>query len=197
MNVELRGLVLAHGPRVLGTLDADIGPGLTWLVGASGAGKTTLLRHLCGEVRSAPGAVRVGGRDPFADAGARADIGLCSTHPDLPDFLTVDEAWRWFATVRGRPGWDGASAREALGLPTGLRLRRASAGERQRAELLAAIAGDPPVLLLDEPFSHLDVRASAVLADWLAGWRGRTVIITGHAALPLAPDRQWAPFGPI
>ena len=180
--------------RVIGPVSVTIGPGLTHLVGPSGAGKSTLIRLICGEVRCGFGTVRVGGADPFADASVRASIGTLSTHPQLPGLFTVDEAWRWHAVVRGRPDWDGEALREALGLPGGLRLDRASAGERQRAELLAAVAGDPALLLLDEPFSHLDVTAAAILAGWLETWRARTVIITGHAALPMRVDRIWAPF---
>lgn len=195
IEVALDGVEVRFGERVIGPVSVTLGPGINHLQGPSGAGKSTLIRLICGEVRCRVGTVRVAGRDPFADAAVRAHIGLLSTHPQLPGFLTADEVWRWHAVVRGRPSWDGTALREALALPAALRLERASAGERQRAELLAALAGDPEVLLLDEPFAHLDKAAAHTLAGWLDGWRARTVIVTGHAALPVAADRVWAPWG--
>jgi ABC-2 type transport system ATP-binding protein len=194
MNIRLDDVTVTFGARTIGPVTTTIGPGITWLAAPSGAGKSTLIRLISGEVRCRMGRVSVGDRDPFADAATRARIGTLTTHPDLPGFLTVDDAWRWFAAVRGAATWDGAPWRDALGLPGELRLGTASAGERQRAELLAAIAGDPPVLLLDEPFSHLDVASAQTLANWLDGWRTRTVLLTGHAELPVRPDRPWRPF---
>jgi ABC-type multidrug transport system ATPase subunit len=176
------------GPS-LGPLDLELGPGVHRVEGPNGTGKTTLLRLLCGALRPASGQVRVLGRDVHADARARAAIGWVPVHPELPDLLTVDEAWQLMAGLRDRPDWDGAGARRDLGLPGEARLGTLSAGQRRRAELLAALAGDPPVLLLDEPFADLDVAGVALLAAWIGLWRGdRCVVLVHHGEAPVGID---------
>jgi ABC-type multidrug transport system ATPase subunit len=116
-------------------------------------------------------------------------VGSAPAVPELSGFLHVDEAWRMMAALRGRPGWDGAPARDALGLPGGRSLDALSVGQRRKAELLAAMAGDPAVLLLDEVFAPLDPDATAVVAGWIAAWRAtRLVVLTGHGAVPVEPD---------
>jgi ABC-type Na+ transport system ATPase subunit NatA len=108
---------------------------------------------------------------------------------DLPDFMTVDEAWQMMAALRGAPRWDAAPLREALGLPGRLRLSACSAGQRKKASLLAALAGDPGVLLLDEPLATVDAQAAETLSAWLEGWRSaRVVVLASHEALPLSVD---------
>jgi ABC-2 type transport system ATP-binding protein len=176
------------GPS-LGPLDLELGAGVHRVEGPNGTGKTTLLRLLCGALRPASGQVRVRGRDVHADARARAAIGWVPVHPELPDLLTVDEAWQLMAGVRDRPDWDGTSARRELQLAGEARLGTLSAGQRRRAELLAALAGDPPVLLLDEPFADLDVAGIALLAAWIDGWRAdRCVVLVHHGEAPVVID---------
>lgn len=167
-----------------------LGPGLHHLAAPNGAGKTTLLRCLCGAWRGTTGALAVCGRDPRVDAEARREIAFVPADPELPPFLTVDEAWQELAAIRGRPEWDGASLRRALDLPGDLPLGHCSAGQRRRAEILAGAAGDPSVLLLDEPFANLDPEATERLAACFASWRGdRVLLVTSHGPLPLAADR--------
>jgi ABC-type multidrug transport system ATPase subunit len=176
--------------REVGPLDLDVSGGVVWLHGGNGSGKTTLLRCLCGEYVPTSGTVRVGGRDPAVVADARRHVALFTATPEIPDFLTVDEAWQQIAALRGRPRWDGAALRETLGLDGRLRLGQASAGQRRLAELLCAAAGDPEILLLDEVFANLDVGVSARLVDLLTTWRtSRTLIVTTHQPLLLSPDQ--------
>jgi len=108
---------------------------------------------------------------------------------ELPDFLTVDEAWQQIAALRGAADFDGARHRDALALPGGLLLAHASAGQRRMAEFLCAIAGAPDVLLLDEVFANLDPRRVACIVGLLDAWRHEHVIlVTSHLALPLSVD---------
>ncbi|MEQ1507910.1 MAG: ABC transporter ATP-binding protein, partial [Myxococcota bacterium] len=68
-------------------------------------------------------------------------------------------------------------------------LGHCSAGQRRLAELLAASAGDPPVVLLDEPFANLDPVSTARVADQVTRWRAdRVVIVTSHGPLPVEVD---------
>lgn len=173
----------------VGPVRFALGPGIYQLTGRNGTGKTTLLRCLCGAQRPTSGQVRVCGADPLTDASARATIGYLPAVPELPNFLRIDEAWELLAALRGRPRWDGRALRSQLGLDGAMRLSSASAGQRCRAELLAALAGDPTVLLLDEPFSHLDPGSTQVLNQLLDGYRAtRTVLLISHRPLDLTVE---------
>jgi len=177
------------GGFAVGPVDLDVTPGLFLLRGPNGSGKTTLLRLLCGGLLPTRGRVRVCGGDP-ADHRARRHVALLPATPELPGFLRVDEAWQTLAALRGTPTWDGTPLCDALGLPAALRLDQASAGQRRKAELVATLAGDPEVLLLDEPFANLDDDASEVLSGWLGKWRGdRVVLVASQTRLPVQPDR--------
>lgn len=174
----------------VGPLDLEMGPGLTHLRGANGSGKTTMLRCLCGGLRHSEGEILVLGQDPRTTPDARRHVALLGAEPELPDFLSVDEAWQDLATIRGVPGWDGATLRDRLDLAGDLLLSQASAGQRRLAELLAASAGDPSVMLLDEPFANLDPDRAARVRALIEEWRAiRAVVVTSHLPLPMDADR--------
>jgi len=172
-----------------GPLTFSSGPGVVHLTGPNGSGKTTLLRCLCGALRGFSGSVRIRGVDP-REVAARRDVALLSAEPELPEFLTVDEAWQQLAAIRGVPDWAGGTLRDRLDLPPGLRVGHASAGQRRLIELLVAAAGDPAVLLLDEPFANLDPDRAHRVRTLLEAWRAtRAIVITSHLPLPLQPDQ--------
>jgi ABC-2 type transport system ATP-binding protein len=164
-----------------GPLEAALRAGLYQLGGANGSGKTTLLRCMAGELRASRGRCMVAGLDTWRQPAARAKIGYLATPADQPELLTIDELWGMMAALRGAPKWDGAPLRDALGLPGGLQLVACSAGQRHRAELLAALAGDPAVLLLDEPLATLDVASVAQVRGMLRELAAtRVVVVTSH-----------------
>ncbi len=178
-----------------GPVSTRIDTGIVHLAGPNGTGKTTLLRTLCGELPARSGSVRIDGRDPFSDHRARAPISLVPARSELPGFLTVGEAWRTAAGLRGAEAWDGTKVAEALELPESLRISTGSAGQRQKAELLCALVGDPPVLLLDETLAHLDVGAVDTVLRWIDAWRSsRTIVVAQHA--PLALPHRTITFAP-
>ena len=173
----------------VGPVSFTLEPGVHQLAGPNGRGKTTLLRALCADLPLAGGTVKVKGFDPHADAVARADIAWVPSQPEVPAFLTVSEAWQLYAGLRERPKWDGDLRRDALELPADLRVGEASSGQRARIELLCALAGDPHVLLLDEPFSHQDAVGRAVLTGWIAELRAEHVlVVVSHETLPFLVD---------
>lgn len=187
--LRCEGLAMPFPGRRLGPLTWSLGPGLHHLEGRNGSGKTTLLRCMCGGWRDSEGSVSVCGHDPRASVEGRRKIALLAAEPELPAFLTVDEAWQQIAALRQAPDWDGATLRDRLGVPGTLPLGHCSAGQRRLAELLAAAAGDPPVMLLDEPFANLDPVSSERVAECIARWRlDRVVVITSHGPLPMRPD---------
>jgi ABC-2 type transport system ATP-binding protein len=176
----------------LGPVQLELGPGLWHLRGHNGAGKTTLLRLLTGALAPTRGTLQVCGSPPHQAPAVRARIGYLPANPDLPDFFDVDEAWRFLATLRGQPDWDGTRLCEALKLPGQLRLSEARAGQRRKAELVAALAAEPSVLLLDEPFANVDAASVEVIRGWLAEWSAeRVVLLVTHEAPGLPVSGSW------
>jgi ABC-2 type transport system ATP-binding protein len=188
--LQAEGLVFRYPAGfTVGPIDLDLAPGLALLRGPNGSGKTTLLRLMCGGLFPTAGKIWVCGGDP-AEHPVRRHVSLLPATPELPGFLRVDEAWQTLAALRGAPSWDGTALCDALGLLGTLRLDQASAGQRRKAELVAALAGDPEVLLLDEPYANLDDAASEVLSGWLREWRAnRVLVVASQTPLPVEPDR--------
>ena len=157
------------------------------LLGTNGAGKTTLVDLIRGHLRPAAGQVRVLGRDP---AGARRDlapvVGVVPQDAGFTPALTVTETLRLWAGLAGRPlcagGAERVLAEVRLEHRAGVRVRRLSGGERRRLDLAVAVAGDPDLLLLDEPTIGLDPQ-SRDDAWAMVGRRraaGATVLLTTH-----------------
>ena len=156
------------------------------LVGANGAGKSTLLRLMAGLCRPSEGSVRINGRDPQRIPEARAEIGLLSHQTLLYDELTARENLLFFAQLYGLENPDErlAAALGAVGLNEQLdqRVGSFSRGMKQRLAITRAILHCPSILLLDEPFTGLDIGASAALHRLLRRLRqeGRTCILVTH-----------------
>ena len=164
------------------------------LVGENGAGKSTLLRILAGLLRPSFGRVRIfGGQEPH---DARARIGYMSHAPMLYDELTAEENLRYFRNLY--PGCNCLSPAEALrqvGLDPHLprTLGQYSQGMRQRTSLARVLLPVPELLLLDEPFSNMDVESARQMVELLAGFRqqSRTIVITTHQRELAAPIADW------
>jgi len=164
------------------------------IVGENGAGKSTLLRMLAGLLRPTFGAVRVfGGLEPH---DARARIGYMSHSPMLYDELTAQENLRYFRSLY--PGRQCISPTEALrqvGLDPDLPrpVGQYSHGMRHRTSLARVLLPVPELLLLDEPFSNMDVESARQMVELLAGFRqhNRTIVITTHQRELAAPIADW------
>lgn len=184
--IELHDLTVRYADGTgLGPWTLTFPPGLHLLQGPNGCGKSTLLGAIAASLRRDGGQVSVIGGDPEHEPRTRARIGYLTAEPSLPGFLTVREAWKMHAALRRAPDWQGAPLERALALPPDRRLAQCSSGMRQKAELLAALAGDPPVLLLDEPFANLDSASVLWLQERLGGFGG-TAVIAHHG-------EQWSP----
>jgi ABC-type multidrug transport system ATPase subunit len=160
------------------------------LIGENGAGKSTLLRILAGLLRPSMGTVKVFGDTEPHDARAR--IGYMSHSPMLYDELTAQENLRYFASLY--PGRECLSPDEVL-MQVGLNpdlprlLGQYSQGMRQRTSLARVLMPAPELLLLDEPFSNMDVESARQMVELLARFRhgSRTIVLTTHQRELAAP----------
>lgn len=155
------------------------------LVGENGAGKTTLLEHILGGYLPQAGTVSVFDLDPVkSPVEVLSRIGYLSEERDIPGWMTVRELMRYSKAFY--PGWDDAYAEERRNefhLDPGAKIKTLSRGERAKAGLLCAIAYRPPLLLLDEPSSGLDVSARHDILEAIVRTvadEGRTVIFSSH-----------------
>jgi heme ABC exporter ATP-binding subunit CcmA len=169
----------------------DLQPGRCYvLLGENGAGKSTLLRILAGLLRPTHGTVRVFGNSQPHDARAR--IGYMSHAPMLYDELTAQENLRYFSSLySGRPCLTPAEALRQVGLDPDLNrlFGQYSQGMRQRTSLARVLLSVPELLLLDEPFSNMDVESVRQMVALLAGFRqsDRTIVLTTHQREHAAP----------
>ena len=193
VRLELDEFVVGYVDSLrVGPLRSECGPGCYHLRGPNGAGKSTLLRGIAGELKALSGVCRLDGADIWNDAQVRRRVGYLASTPDQPDFLRIAELWRFHAGLRGHADWDGEPLAERLALDSVDRLSELSAGQRRKAELIGALAGDPELLLLDEPMAHLDTDAARVVADHLAALRDdRIVVVASHEPVEFEVDATW------
>jgi heme exporter protein A len=168
------------------TLDIPAGAAVA-LFGANGAGKTTLLRLCSTLLRPTAGSVSVFGKDAGADGAAvRRRIGVLAHDSFLYADLSASENLLFYARLFGLddPATRVAAMLERLDLVGWSQrpVRTLSRGLAQRCALARALLHQPELLLLDEPFSGLDLHASSGLHDVLAHAHraGTTIVMSTH-----------------
>ena len=185
-SIEVTGLRKRFGSvQALDGMSFTVAPGLiTGFVGPNGAGKSTTMRVILGLDRADDGIALVGGqpyrslREPLSHIGALLDAGAVQPGRSARNHLL------WLAHSQGygtrrvdevimQVGLDGAARRKAGGF---------SMGMRQRLGIAAALLGDPPVLMLDEPLNGLDPEGIMWMRGFLAALarEGRAVFISSH-----------------
>ncbi|MCG3148365.1 MAG: Fe(3+) dicitrate transport ATP-binding protein FecE [Verrucomicrobiae bacterium] len=196
MNLRVENLSFSYRPGapVLQELNLEIAPGkVTGLFGPNGSGKSTLLRCLTGALRPQSGACWCGDRrvDTLAPRAVAQRIAVVPQDTPRGVSLTAREM-----VALGRFAWGDEDADILASSLTRVGARELaertfdelSGGERQRVVIARALAQATPVLLLDEPATHLDIAHQLELyrlARALAG-EGRTVVMVCHDLL-LAP----------
>jgi heme exporter protein A len=177
--IEVRQLSKSFGHRlVLNEVDLDVAEGeCVALEGANGAGKTTLLRCLSSVIRPTAGSVRWFGRPALGAPAARRLIGMVAHESRLYPHLTLRENLVFAARMYDLP----KSLQRADELLADIGLRphadrmptELSRGMRQRLVVARAVVHDPPILLLDEPFTGLDAEGTNWLLRLLMNHRAR------------------------
>jgi ABC-type multidrug transport system ATPase subunit len=173
------------------------------VLGDNGAGKTTLLRTIAGLVPPTRGQVSIlGETKPHA---ACRELGYMA-HPSLLyDEMSAMENLRYFARLYGiRSDARCAEVIVAVGLDPKLPrpVGQYSQGMRQRISLARALLHNPKILLLDEPFSNVDIRSAREMVRLLAGMRNdsKTIFVVTHQASLLKDDADefvWMENGQI
>jgi branched-chain amino acid transport system ATP-binding protein len=220
--LELRGLAKAFGGlRVTADVNLDVAPGERRLIiGPNGAGKTTLFSLIAGELRPDGGSIRLFGQDiTRLPSRHRAHLGLARTYQIITLFpretllrnvmlslLGLSPLrWNFVSRFEGHEAFV-ARAQEALrwvglGDLAGRPLAQTSYGERRRVEIAMALAQQPKLLLLDEPFAGLSLdERKDVKKLLLAIPRDVTVVMIEHdmdVALEMAERITLMHFGEV
>jgi len=146
---------------------------LTALLGPSGSGKSTLLRIIAGLEQPDAGTVEIAGEEVTTRAPQQRGIGFVFQHYAAFKHMSVRDNVAFGLTIRKRPKAEIAARVDELLEVVGLagyakRMpSQLSGGQRQRMALARALAVEPSVLLLDEPFGALDAKVRAELRTWL------------------------------
>jgi ABC-type multidrug transport system ATPase subunit len=204
--IAVKGLVKQFGRfAALRGVEADFDAGKFHVIlGENGAGKTTLLRALAGLADPTRGAVSILGKNPHQ---ACREIGYMA-HPSLLyDEMSGMENLRYFARLYDIDLAGDSRCQEVIrsvGLDPELvrPVGQYSQGMRQRMSLARAILHDPKILLLDEPFSNVDVHSMREMVVLLKGMRdaGKTIFVVTHQAALLegvADEFVWMRAGQI
>ncbi|WP_285774695.1 ATP-binding cassette domain-containing protein [Microtetraspora sp. NBRC 13810] len=185
-TIEVAGLRKRFGQiTALDGMSFTVTPGqVTGFVGPNGAGKSTTMRVILGLDSADEGHALVGGRPyrslrrPLSHVGALLDAGALQPSRTARDHLL------WLAHSQGLGAGRVGEVIEQVGLGSAARRRAGgfSLGMRQRLGIAAALLGDPPVLMLDEPFNGLDPEGIVWMRGFLRSLaaEGRAVLVSSH-----------------
>jgi ABC-2 type transport system ATP-binding protein len=185
-GIAVSGVYKRFGRTVaLDGMTFSVWPGLvTGFVGPNGAGKSTTMRVIAGLDACDAGTALVGGRPyrslrrPMSHLGALLDAAAVQPNRSGHNHLL------WLARSQGLPARRVDEVTEMVGLRSAIRRKAGgySLGMRQRLGIAAALLGDPPVLMLDEPFNGLDPEGIVWMRGFLASLaaQGRAVLVSSH-----------------
>jgi ABC-2 type transport system ATP-binding protein len=189
--LEVRSLTKYYGALVgVRDLSFTAPPGeVLGLLGPNGSGKSTTVKMICGLLEPTRGEIRLDGSDIFADRMAfKRQLGYVPEEPHLYSYLTGPEYLTLVGRLRGLP--DGVIGQKVerflrvLGVwdDRYQTLAAYSKGMRQKILLSSAVLHDPRVVVLDEPFSGLDVTAARILKTFVRqlAAAGKIVVFSSH-----------------
>lgn len=175
---------------VIGVNDVslDLAPGAYGLLGPNGSGKTTFINLIVGQLRPTIGSVRLFGQNPWKRSELLRRVGIC---PAVDILLPNVTALDWVQYLVRLYGFDPAEAArraetalELVGMQHAMRrpIGSYSLGMRQRSKIAQAIAHDPELLILDEPFNGLDPVGRHELTELFLEWinDGKSFLLASH-----------------
>ncbi|HKI84558.1 MAG TPA: ABC transporter ATP-binding protein [Candidatus Krumholzibacteria bacterium] len=176
--------------QVIGVNDltVDVSPGVTGLLGLNGAGKSTLFKLMAGQLKPSAGVVRVCGHDLAHHRGLYRLIGFLAEPDALYESMTGREMLVYLTRLQGFTK-DEANERTQRALQrthlleaADRRVKGYSKGMRQKIKLAQALAHDPQILFLDEPFNGMDPVSRKESMDLIKelGAEGKTVMVSSH-----------------
>jgi ABC-2 type transport system ATP-binding protein len=183
--VEVDKISKNFGPvQALDELELKVEPGLFGIIGPNGAGKTTLLRILLGLIQPSSGFARVMDMDISQSKIIRERIGVLLENPTLPKAMGAREYLSQVIKLYGGNS-DPDELLELVGLQdaTNRQIGHLSAGMRQRLGIALVFAGNPELIILDEPTSNLDVPGREQMLDLLSHLYHKSkvsIIIASH-----------------
>ena len=186
MSIEIQNLSKHFGGfTAVDSVSLNLASGdLVALLGPSGSGKSTLLRMIAGLESPDEGEVKLSGREATGLSALERNVGFVFQHYALFRHMTVAQNIAFGLEVRKRPKAEiSARVEELLGLVQlqgfGERYpHQLSGGQRQRVAVARALAPEPQVLLLDEPFGALDAKVRADLRRWVRRLHDETGMTT-------------------
>jgi len=169
-------------------VSCEISPGVTGVLGLNGAGKSTLFKLMAGQLRPSKGRILLLGHDLAQNTGLYRWIGFCPEPDALYESMTGREMLVYLLRLHGfdanEAGRRAASALERTHLTADADRKVAgySKGMRQKIKLAQAMAHDPRVLFLDEPFNGMDPvsRHESLALIRELGEEGKTVLVSSH-----------------
>ena len=187
--IELNGVSKLY-KTVIGVNDINmsLSSGVHGLLGPNGSGKTTLINMILGQIKPTLGTVRLFGQNPWRRSKLLRRVGLCPALEFSYPRVTSLQWVSYLVQMHGFSRQDSlARATEALKLVDLERVMNQpmteySLGMRQRAKLAQAMAHDPELLILDEPFNGLDPVGRFEMTKLLRKWAsdGRSLILASH-----------------
>lgn len=187
--IEMKRVTKLYG-NVIGLNDVSISldEGVYGLLGPNGSGKTTFINLIMGQLRPSIGQMRVFGSNPNWAGGYLGEIGLC---PATDIYVPQMTGLQWVTHQVALYGHSLPRAKQlAIKALEQVKMAHAwdrlistySLGMRQRCKLAQAIAHDPRLLILDEPFNGLDPVGRFEMTDFLNRWigKGRSLIMASH-----------------
>ncbi|MFE0130800.1 ABC transporter ATP-binding protein [Streptomyces sp. NPDC059037] len=184
--IDVQNLTKRYGEHtVVGGLTFTVRPGaVTGFLGPNGAGKSTTMRMMLGLTHPDGGSARIGGHDYRELRHPARHVGALLEASAPHRSLTAVDHLRWLAQSNRIPRQRVGEVLESVGLTHAARQRTGafSLGMGRRLGLAAALLGDPPVLVLDEPSNGLDAEGIRRLRELLRtrAAEGGTVFVSSH-----------------
>ncbi len=185
-TIEVTGLHKRFGPALaLDGMTFGVGPGqVTGFVGPNGAGKSTTMRVILGLDAPDRGTALVGGRPYRSLAHPMRRVGSLLDASALQPSRSGRNHLLWLAHSQGLPARRVDEVIGQAGLESAARRKAGgySLGMQQRLGIAAALLGDPPVLMLDEPFNGMDPEGIVWMRGFLRSLaaQGRAVLVSSH-----------------